>query len=151
MDEDEEERELERLKWTGVAACLFLISAYFSISELRYGIWGRTIQGNIVRTSKDVDHERMTVRYTFSEPGGKERNETDDVSVDWELPSTGPVDVQYIPGTTTSRIHGNSHTWWVYVFLGSLLILGICLRWLIKFANEPFARSKSRKKRRRRS
>lgn len=144
---DEEEDYVQQLKWIFIAGFIFLGSGYASLTEFRFLIWGRPIDAMIERAQEDVNKNHVTLYYRFTDTNGQERLEQDTVAVDWNVPRQGPLHIQYISGSKTSRIAGHSNATLVYVFLISLAALVGAIYWLCRLANQPIRRSGSRRRR----
>lgn len=140
MDQDE---ELAKFKSILFSAVVFLISAYFSFGELKFAVWGKTAEAKISRTHETKSAGRRSrpmiqIEYQFTEADGTGRSERADVAIDWPVPTTGVMTVQYLPGVAdSSRPLGQSKMMAVYIFLASLAGLGFNGYKLCKLANEP--------------
>jgi len=123
----------ERYTWKAVVALIAIIIAcvYFSAKELRYMIWGRTVDATVIsaieervtKTQGGISFPQLTVAYAFQD-GGQAREEVDAVTPDWPITKTTKVvAVEYIPGTELSRLKGNDHKGWLWGS-GVMLVLG---------------------------
>lgn len=127
----DQEAELAKFKLILFALVVFLVSGFFAYGELKFSLWGKTAQANISRTFETEEPGRrgrsrplLAVEYSFTEADGTPRNERDDVPRGSQIPSSGPITVEYLPGVAdSSRILGHSSKMAVYVFLGCLAIL----------------------------
>ncbi len=125
------DQETARLKTWGVVGILFLISLVFSWSEIRYMIWGKTVDAMFMSSQVEVRRgkynrqwEVRVLGYAFMD-GEKNRREYEDVPMDWETPESKLVKVQYIPGREfSSRLSGEHHWFWISVFFLILAYVG---------------------------
>lgn len=108
-----------------VAGCI-----YFSIGELRYVFFGRTVDAHVVRAERVITQGRrgmpfpkLVCAYQFAD-GERVRSESDDLPEEWPLAKGETIAVQYIPGTTSSRVKGNDHIGWLWTS-GVVLVLGV--------------------------
>lgn len=98
MDTD---AETKRFKWLLMAGMLFVVSAFFSWSELKYALFGKQVEARLVKVVDTTDPGRrgravMAVHYEFADPDGTTRNETDRLPTTWDRPSGQTIPVQYI-------------------------------------------------------
>ena len=113
-------------------AILFFVSLFFAFGEMRYYVFGKTVDAEIVQVQRLLEPRRrgssipkLSVEYQFMDPDGRKRKETDMVPEEWGISrADGVVAVQYIPGTESSRLVGHTNTFWVYVFLVFLGLMG---------------------------
>lgn len=103
---------------------------YFSIGELRYVFSGRTVDAHVVRMERVITQGRrgmpfpkLVCEYEFAD-GKRRRAESDDLPADWPQAKGESIAVQYIPGTTSSRVKGNDHVGWLWTS-GVVLVLGV--------------------------
>ncbi|HEV3303463.1 MAG TPA: hypothetical protein VG055_27680 [Planctomycetaceae bacterium] len=120
---------------TGCLLCVafvvaWLISAGFTLREIRYWVFGRTIDASVIRVQPPVASEdsegAFEIRYSFIDPSSKDvREETDSVPASWGPPPPG-LTVQYIAGRPgTSRILGNRSNVAIWIFaITSLCVVG---------------------------
>jgi hypothetical protein len=138
MDDD---NELRKAKWLLFMGVLFLFSAFFAYSELRFAIWGKTTEAEIIETFETSEpglgrkavvrhvvngpeNDILAVKFRFKEEGGTLHEERDDVPISWTLDDPEKVTVQYIPGEPESaRLAGHSNDGSVYLFLAMLALL----------------------------
>ncbi|MGE5610785.1 MAG: hypothetical protein ACM359_16160 [Bacillota bacterium] len=137
MDIDE---ETKRFKQMLVTALIFLVSTYFAYRELKYCIWGQTIDARVVRTYQITEYRRysskplLVVEYSFKD-SGTTRTEDDRVPIDWELPGNGTAKVQYLPGHPyASRLSGHRNLVFVWIFFASLLVAAFFIISLLRQA-----------------
>jgi hypothetical protein len=127
MDAD---KELGRAKWLLISAVLFLVSCFLCYSEIAYLLSGHVTQATVtkayeVQRGRFGLSTRLTVEYTFTEPDGTPRTDSDTVGTDWELPSTGTIAVQYTPGVDgRSRLSGHVNWVGIAIFVVSVGVLG---------------------------
>jgi hypothetical protein len=118
---------------TGCLLCVafvlaWLISAGFTLREVRYWVFGRTIDASVVRVHPPVADEDsegvFEIRYSFVDPSSNDvREEADSVPASWGPPPPG-LTVQYIAGRPgTSRILGNRSN----VAIGIFAITSVCV------------------------
>jgi hypothetical protein len=123
----------------------FLYSAFQAFGELRYAIWGKTVEAQLlqVRSAQDADvsgHSRAATafEYSFPDPQLGSRSEKDLVPTTWKTPQGHSVLVQYIPGEKDeSRLAGHTQTGSVAFFVGCLVVMVGFIALLVKEANEP--------------
>ena len=146
----DEEDELRKFKLILGAFCAFLISGYFAYQECKFLVWGATAEATITNmfettgTGRNRRSLRLAIEYTFTDSATGSRSERDDVPISWPIPQ-GTVTVQYLPGVAkSSRLLGNSSTFFVWIFCGCIALLGYAGYRLYKEANEP-VRPKRRK------
>lgn len=123
---DEFQHEFIRFLVLAAAVLLLIASAVLSVNEARYALWGQTVRAqdfkrHTVMRSRNT-RQVVVVRYTFTD-GGAARTEEDEVGPDFHFPMANAVDVQYIPGTDSSRLLGHHRRWPLYVLGGSVLLL----------------------------
>lgn len=145
------DEEVTKFKWLLGAGMIFLISAYFSLNELRYAVFARTVEARVtnVRETQSVGRRReprLSIEYNFTEAGGATRSERDTVPVDWPVSSDGTIQIQYIPGVANaSRLSGRGSWIAVAMFLASLIAIGVLLYKLHLEAHAP-VRPRTRRK-----
>jgi hypothetical protein len=131
MDRDS---ELARAKWLLFSGVLFIVSCFICYSELMYFLRGKQTQATITKAYEVANRGRfgisrgtlLTVEYTFTEPDGTRRADSDTVRPDWELPSNGTVPVQYTPGSEgRSRLSGHVNWFGIGFFVLSVGVLGV--------------------------
>lgn len=121
----------EHLKWRlgmTIVGVIF-ISMLMSCNELRYMIWSKTIDAQLLETRieknqrRGVDYVKRVAKYGFQD-GEKYRFEFADVDLDWEGQFSPTVKIQYIPTKDrASRIVGQTHNGiWVFIFLATLAL-----------------------------
>ena len=151
MDEDQ---DFKRAKWLLSAAGFFLISAFMSLDEFRYMIWGRTADGRVLRTSEGSEivgrfasqSAALAVEYTFEDEARNSFTERDLVAINTQLPPNGRVPIQYIPGSPdSSRLLGHSNSTWVVFFFVSLGVMAFFIIKLAREANEPTGKRRIRR------
>jgi hypothetical protein len=104
----------------------WLISTGFTLREIRYWVFGRTIDASVIRVQPPDDDSEgaFAIRYSFIDPSSQEaREETDWVPASWGAPPPG-LTVQYIAGRPgASRILGNRSN----VAIGVFAITSLCV------------------------
>lgn len=107
---------------------LFFVSMVMSCQELRYMVSGKVVDaGGSPRVETWVDKygtktQHQVISYQFQD-GEATRGQTLEVPLNWTNPSPGnSLKVQYIPGSDTSRLLGQSNRVWVWVFFVSLAL-----------------------------
>lgn len=123
----------------------FVLSAFFAFEELRYTIWGRTVQAQLleVRNTRDIGGRGRTepalaFDYSFDDGELGRRTEKDMVPPDWARPEGNSIAVQYIPGEKdASRLAGHRHIGSVVIFGACLLALAVFIIILAREANAP--------------
>jgi hypothetical protein len=115
-----------------IIACIALVlgCAYMSYKELRYVFWGKTVDAALI-SAKEVQLRKseggmpfpgLRVDYEFDD-GDQVRTEMEYVDPEWPIAKGAKtVAVEYLPGTTTSRIKGNDHKGWLWAS-GVVLVL----------------------------
>lgn len=131
MDADS---EIKKAKWLFGAGLLFLFSCYLTYGELAYLIRGRQTEATITNTQEFVHRgrfglggsQRLAVEYTFTEPDGTHRQDSDTVSPEWNIPEKGNVTVQYTPGRNgRSRLAGHVNWFGLALFGISVTVVGV--------------------------
>jgi hypothetical protein len=127
MDADHEFAKFKLLLF-GIG--LFVVSTFMSCSEIRYSVWGKTVdtptytkQQVRVYRRRSPDTTEILVKYQFDD-NGKLRKEEDQVSLDYTFASPNTVRVQYIPGSDSSRLERSMQWWWLAIFGGSIGVMG---------------------------
>lgn len=146
--------EVARFKWLLIGVFAFLISGYYSYSEWKFAIWGRTAEATVTRTYETTESGRRfrkrhytVVEYQFPEADGTTRSERDKVSAGVVVPGSGRIFVQYLPGVAdSSRLAGQTSWISVCVFVGSLIWLGVAGYKLHLEANTPGYSSRRRRR-----
>ena len=129
MDDD----DAKKLKLMLVVSILFISSAIFSWTELKYVLFGRTADAIVTRVQPTSEYagrgrsrRMLAVEYQFTEPGGEVRRESDRVNPDWPLADDRTAAVQYIAGKPEwSRLKGHNRMFSVYIFLACLVAMAI--------------------------
>jgi hypothetical protein len=123
---EEAQEEFAKLLVVIAAVLLFIVSAALSVNEARYAIWGQTVRTQDFKRTDVMRSRNMrkvaVVRYTFLD-GTKTRTEEDEVDIDFPFPAANAVDVQYIPGTDSSRLLGHRRVWPLWILGGSILVI----------------------------
>lgn len=121
------------LPYLGVGG-LLIIAGTATITELRYAISGRIVQGKITRVTeinspKDRRGQPQTsksrIEYEFTEADGTIRRESV-VKTALGMLARGqqPIQVEYVPGSKGwSRFAGETRLVWVYVLAGVVVLL----------------------------
>jgi hypothetical protein len=129
-EEPSEEFRNEAAKFMLLLAAvgLFVVSVFLSVNEVRYLLWGTTVQTTqfsrqLTSSGGRASRQVMLVKYTF-EDGGRVRKESDEVGLDFPFPPANAVMVEYIPGSESSRVHGHHQRWSFYVLGASVLLVG---------------------------
>ncbi len=132
-------RQHPNTRWLFRAAVLTVVSAFFSVNEVRYAAQGKTAAGEIRNLGRVVrakggffafftsGGEQKTVEYTFKDETSKElRTETDQTPTEWTTPKDGTLEIRYIPGEKgTSRLAENQNLVPVVGFGVSLLLTAV--------------------------
>jgi hypothetical protein len=118
-----------RLLLAGVV--MFVVSGFFSCSELNYLARGKTIAATkasshtVQQRGRYGTTQELYVSYEFND-GGKVRKESDEVALDFNLPSSGPIMIEYIPDSADySRLEGHHHWWAITIFTCSFIPIGL--------------------------
>lgn len=130
MDQD---NELARFKWLLFAGIMFLISGYYSISELRFAVSGKTIEASLTQVKQTMStgrrsRPRLSFEYQFAEADGKTRSERDVVSVTGRHRQRAPSQFSTFPVSRTHR-----GCWVIQTWFGSMFSWGVRLRWPSQF------------------
>jgi len=152
MDQDE---EITKFKQILIAGLTFAISTVFSYRELKYTLWSKTADAMVTRkfdTAESTGRRRkelIAVEYQFTETDGTTRMDRDRVAIDFPLPQTPTVTVQYLPAVKdSSRLLGISRSYFVWAFIGSfawLITAGVNLwREAHKAVHGPRKRGRSK-------
>jgi len=137
--------EVYRAKMLGVAGLFFLVSLVVTWREMKYVVWGQTVEARVmegpvtIKTTRGLrERTQTTVKYAFFDPElKKDRIEEDRVSREWRANETAlegqagtlrTATVQFIPGNEDlSRVDGRVQWWALVVFFGSLMAMGTAL------------------------
>lgn len=146
--------EVAKFKWLLIGVIAFLISGYYSFSEVKFAIWGRTAEATVTRTYETTESGRRfrkrhytVVEYQFAEADGTLRSERDKVSAGTVVPGISQIAVQYLPGVAdSSRLAGQTSLTSICVFVGSLIWLSVAGYKLHMEANTPGYDSRRRRK-----
>lgn len=150
MDEDFQ-AELGRIKWLLGAGVIFLVSAYFSYAELKYLVWGRTVEASVVsfeHTTRSGRRGRripaIILTYRFKDDS-QERTEKDTIASDGKNPSDPSAKIDYMPGKPgISRLAANRNWVALIIFCGSLGTMVMFIIRIARMANTPIPRSRGR-------
>lgn len=120
--------ELAKFQLLLLGLVLFIVSTFMSCNEMRYAMWGTsvdtmTFSKQEVSTGRRRLSRKLLVKYTFDD-AGKVRKEEDEVPLDLPFPAANMIAVEYIPGSESSRVLGHHQKWWLLVFAGSLGLMG---------------------------
>jgi hypothetical protein len=153
MDPDS---ELARAKWLLAAGAMFLVSCFVCYSEMTYLFRGQQTQATVTQIYEVARRGRfgishgtsLSVEYTFTEPDGTRRMDSDTVSSDWEVPPNRTVAVQYTPGPSgRSRLAGHVNWFGIGFFVVSLGVLGFFGYRLWREASQATKRGKATRRR----
>lgn len=131
MDMD---NELARAKWLLMSAALFLASCCMTYGEASYLLKGRETSATITKAYEVTQRgrfgtdrgQRLTVEYTFTEPNGTQRRDSDTVGLDWNVPASGKIPVQYTPGVDgRSRLAGHVNWLGIGIFAVSVVLIAL--------------------------
>jgi hypothetical protein len=120
--------ETRKFKQILICLILFVVSAYLSYSELKFMVFGKTIDASVVRAVEAPALGRrsrpsLMVEYQFQDTNGATRKEADNVALDWKVEGA-TVPVQYIPGSPgSSRLVGHTQYFFVILFVAALAVL----------------------------
>lgn len=145
----DEEAELVKLKWLIFAGLAFLVSSFFAWTELRYALWSRTTEAEVVDVFETETIGRrgrripvLAVEYRFTDEAGVPRFERDEVARGWQPPANRRVAIEYFPGENGgSRLAGNRNWRSLVVFFGTLAVLAFAGWKLWREAREAVAQS----------
>ena len=125
MDIEDETKQFKAILCFGI---LFLVSAFFAWKEVKYLLWGKVVEADLISTREVTTLTRrgeevwLVVEYSFKETGGTQRREKDRVHTDWSLPGGKKVPVQYLAGTDNSRLVGHRNYVAVFIFVVSFAL-----------------------------
>jgi hypothetical protein len=122
MDQD---AEMAKLKWWGIGIVAFVISGWWTFSELNYAVRGLVADGDIRSIQQGTQSGRRgrtrevwKVEYDFPDKTGARISARETLPIDWSPAADRKVQVQYIPGSDGSaRIYGRGNTFAVIVFI----------------------------------
>lgn len=146
----DEEFELKRFRWLIISGIVFLFSAYWSLYELRFLIWGARAEATVLGIKETQSRPSLlrasktfkTVEYSFTDPASGVLVERDRASKASQL-EQNPVPVEYLPGVKeSSRLLGNNNARSIWIFVGNLVWFGCLVYRLAKEANEPYRRKR---------
>lgn len=125
--------QAQKMKPFLFAAGVFLVSCWFSLTEIRYMIWGQEATASIVTDFDSQGREqsprnaRGQVRVAFTD-GGEHRSHSIAVPNSTSLESR-QLRIQYIPGSHVApRLVGERYWWALAIVAGS----GICTLWMMR-------------------
>lgn len=143
-----------QLRLAMLAVVVFLISGWYSFQEMRYAVWGRTVEGTVTQ----VEHRQERVyRRRW---GSRTRHFTavtvqflgvDNTVQSGEFRESGAhairpqqqLKVQYIPGDYHMvRLSGEQNWFAIIFFFGGLIAMVGTIVWVGMEANRPYASSR---------
>lgn len=140
------EQELAKAKWLLICGAIFLLSCFMCYDELAYLLWGREAQATVAKVYESRSRRgptRLTVEFTFSEPGGLHRKGMVTVPTDWSAPRSGTVPVEYTAGELgRARLAGQVNWTWIIVFAASVAAMGVFGYRLWREANDDAPRKR---------
>lgn len=140
--------DIEKLRLVGCGLILFVLSLLFSFSELGYAVSGKSTEAQLVEVREIETSGRrgrsrtmLEVKYKFEDTDGQLRREQVRVNTDFEPKITTSeagvtlVAVQFKPGeANASRLAGQDKMIWVYIFIGStLLLVGAVVKFVVDY------------------
>ena len=114
--------EAQKVKILLIALGVFVMSWFMSCRELRFDVWGKTIDARITVTEKfpafsaDNEPHQIRVNYTFKEPDGTVRRDAALFAPGDAIP-VDKIKVQYLAGKDSPTRLAGKHEWmWVSIF-----------------------------------
>lgn len=113
----------------GGIAVLIAVMSFFGGRELCYSVAARTTDANVMGQATEtrsgsrggLPYSVLAIDYSFTELGGRHRNEHDELPLDPSRKLGQTVKVEYVPGVAgMSRLQGGRHR------TAALMILGWC-------------------------
>lgn len=135
-------REITRAKWLLGSLFVFFVSGCISWTELVFLFTGQTTLAKVDQIheatrwgrNSRIRYKFLSVGYSFTEPNGRQRSESDSKPLGWSAPDDGYVMVRYTPGKNGfSRL--SDHVEWagLIVFACSAVLL---LFFAVKYRHE---------------
>ena len=123
-DAFEEWLEQRAFKVSVGLVALFIFSGFQSCAELKYSIWGESVEGNVIHVQEYG--EGVKIKYRYVDQDGQGHKGVEQVSTEAWLGRKGDtVRVTYIPGTSSYRLESKKSLWPLTIFGGmTLLIVG---------------------------
>jgi len=122
--------DVMRFKWILLAGSLFLVSLFMSWQEMKYAMFGKTVEAQFLgtevvqRSTRSHTYQVRMIEYSFMD-GEKFRREAADVSMSWPIPTGPTIAVRYVPGSPdVSRLPAQGNSIWVAVFVASVAFGG---------------------------
>ena len=127
------------MKIFGVFLLIAAVGLFKGCSEIKYAIGGEEAEATFNRISKGYarrgEANHKFALYTFTDVDGKRCTGACAVSLDWDSPSDGKLDIEYMPGkreagttNTVSRLKGaGGSASWIMLIIGVVgsLVSGI--------------------------
>ena len=115
-----------------VAVVLFIASCVMSVREVRYMMWGELADARVTDVKTVTIHgrygstrERLKISYQFNDDTAS-RNESDTVDPYLQVHRGETISIEFIPGSTgSSRLEGHSQQFWLIVFGGAVIAVGV--------------------------
>ena len=147
MDHD----ELRKVKLIFTSFFVFVVSGFTSCNEIRYSLFGEKTEARIVEMKRIREgrspRESLSISYVFNDKKRGDTRENDTVSLDYPVPESSVIPIEYFPGEVySSRIAGNTNHVWIVIFVVSLAVF---IGFIVKLAVEAQEPSKDRKRARR--
>ncbi len=143
-----------KLRFAIAMVVLFLISGWYAFQELRYAIFGRTVEATVT----GVEHRRERV---YRRRGRHTTRDVTDITVQFPAPDNTPrmgeltqsgvsavqpqqkLMIQYLPGDADMvRLSGQQNWLSIVFFLGGLTAMIGTVVWVGMEANRPYASSR---------
>ena len=116
------------------AIAVICIVFNYSFSELRYMVSGRTVNATLLSATEErvsrregsVSHLQLEVKYVYDDDG-QARAAADIVVPDWPIAKGATtIPVEFIPGTSKSRLKGNHHHGYLWGAGAIFALVGLC-------------------------
>jgi hypothetical protein len=125
---DSETRGAMRWMRFGIGALvLFIVSAVFSCTELKYSVSGKKVMADVlnVTPAPAVGPQAVTVLYQFTDDAGKtQQSKYTYERGGFTQPADGKIEIVYLPSWPESNLPTNRRRWWaVWTFLGLTAVL----------------------------
>ena len=123
----------QKMKFVLTIIALVLISLFMSCQELHYMVSGKTADATMNSRVENFENRmRRVVGYNYMDRG-EARQKFVEVPMDWPGVGQPTVKVQYIPGSDTSRLYGQTNMVWVIIFFISLAVAAVAAVVVVKW------------------
>ncbi|MBY0311929.1 MAG: hypothetical protein K2W85_07660 [Phycisphaerales bacterium] len=123
---------------------IVIMSIVFTIGEVRYMLWGQTVDATVLSIELKEKRRRYgrkdtvkMVKYSFLNSDQKQIVESDAVDQRWPV-SPPTAKIEYVDGMfPTSRLIGNDHKNWLWVSVPMAVVASWMLGWTLAGKRRP--------------